>query len=288
MKWFKHMSNSRRDPFIQELEMKFQNGYGLWFKLIEIMAENEAQKKGGELTVHVSVMCRELTAKRSTVTSLLSTCELAGRLTHSFEGQKVTIKMPKLLDIKDNYTKDLQGPCKKLVPHIEEIRRDKEENKRGNPPPLLETDFGKPAEADKGKASPALNPAPSAPPPSVIRVPELIAQAWNRTFEGVCPMVSLPLSQERVNLVTSRLGRYPPNPDFWETLFKKIRNDERLWRWKDGRTVHFNWIFGSDSRVEELIEGLNAPVSVNGGRRAVGQGKIGGGKYAALDGRLSQ
>lgn len=124
-------------------------------------------------------------------------------------------------------------------------------------------------------------------PPSVTRIPELIAKAWNRTLgaDGVCPKVVLPLTHDRSTLVHARTTRYPPDPGWWESLFLKIRKNETLWRWKDGRTMTFNWLMDADKRIAEMLESSEAPAveSKSVTRRKAGQKS---GRYAHLTGEV--
>lgn len=133
------MTNSRRTPFIQELEMRFTHGYAMWFKLIEVMAENGAEKNGGKLEIHSAILRKELNSSLTIVHQFLTFCSTIGQLSVNFSEKKFIIEMPNLLDLKDNYTKDLQVTCKKLAPYIEEIRLEEEnirEEKKSPIPPL--------------------------------------------------------------------------------------------------------------------------------------------------------
>ena len=135
MKWFKHMTDSLDDPFIQSLIDEFGHaGYVAWFGLIEIICKENGTKITGQLSINPKYLERKLRLRCSTLARLFLRCSSIGKLSVDFQKDLWIFQFNKILDIKDNYTKDLQASCKKLsnykeVDVEEEAEADKEEEK---------------------------------------------------------------------------------------------------------------------------------------------------------------
>ena len=137
MKWFKHFSNSRRDIFIQELMAEFgHKGYAVWFMLIEIIAEDSNRDLSGHITISEKLLAKELGLKSVGLRNILSFCHEQTKFSVTYENNKVIINFPKIKDIKDNYTKDLQATNKRLAPYKDKDK-DKEEEKIREPASLV-------------------------------------------------------------------------------------------------------------------------------------------------------
>lgn len=106
MKWFKHMSDASDDAFIEELEDKFGwEGYGRWWKLLEIIAR--AMDKNNEpFAIHSWVKWSLfLKGKRNKVSLFLVALQDQGKITLEQNGDILKITCPKLLELRDEYTK---------------------------------------------------------------------------------------------------------------------------------------------------------------------------------------
>ena len=126
MKWFKHMTDSLDDPFIHELMDNFSHlGYAVWFGLIEIIAKENKNSITGNLSVSPTYLRRKLRTSPTKLREVLDFCQTHLRLTVNFSEKNWEITFPKIAKIKDNYTKDLQAPCKKLS--IEEEEEEEKE-----------------------------------------------------------------------------------------------------------------------------------------------------------------
>ena len=123
MKWFKHLSNSRRDIFIQELMAEHGHaGYAVWFMIIEIIAEDSGRELTGIIDINQQLLANELRIKRKRLENILSFCQEHNKFLVTFHEKKVRIEFPKILEIKDNYQKDLQATSKKLAPNLEKTK----------------------------------------------------------------------------------------------------------------------------------------------------------------------
>ena len=131
MKWFKHMSDSLDDPFIVELMDRFGHlGYVAWFGLIEIISKESGNKVTGKLTINPAYLRRKLRTSRPKLRELFDFCQTFGKVSVTFSLEKWEFDFPKILEIKDNYTKDLQATGKKLSKHKEvEVEVEAEEEK---------------------------------------------------------------------------------------------------------------------------------------------------------------
>lgn len=129
MKWFKHFSDSLDDPFIQELMDKFgHQGYVAWFGIIEIIAKENGSKLTGKLEISPTYLKRKLRISSTKLQLLFNFCSTKGKLFFNFQKDLWVFEIPKILDLKDNYTKDLQETCKPPHTH-KEVEEEKEVEK---------------------------------------------------------------------------------------------------------------------------------------------------------------
>lgn len=130
MKWFKHYCNSLSDPFIQELIDEFSgNGYLAWFGLIELIGEDNGHILTGKLEVKPSFLKRKLHISTSKLEVIYRFCEGKGKVSLNFSEVYWKFSMPKIVEIKDNYTKDLQETCNTLSNHKEGEKEGEKEGK---------------------------------------------------------------------------------------------------------------------------------------------------------------
>lgn len=191
MRWFKHYTDSLDDPFIQELMDEFSHlGYVIFFGIIEIIAKENKNEVTGTVSISPTYLGRKLRTTPRKVREVLEFCQEHGRLSVNFTPAKVRqlsgntpttvgqssdncqtnarqssnnrqkkweIHFPKIAEIKDNYTKDLQGSCKKLSKHKE---KEKEEEKEKEKEKALKTSASSSAKADSppepGDSTPAI------------------------------------------------------------------------------------------------------------------------------------
>lgn len=144
MKWFKHHTDSLDDPFIVALMDKFgHTGYVAWFGLIEIIAKENGNEVTGKLSVSPIYLRRKLRTSLAKLQQVFDFCQTSARLSVTFCPERWDFHFPKIAEIKDNYTKDLQGAGKKPSNHKEvekEEEKEKKKRKKKAPPPSQMSD----------------------------------------------------------------------------------------------------------------------------------------------------
>jgi hypothetical protein len=141
MKWFKHFSDALDDPFIQELLDEFKHsGYVAWFGLLEIIANENGNNLTGKLSIKPKYLKRKMRISTTKLEEIYNFCasfvdekceksERKVKLLFNKSGEKWFFDCPKLLELKDNYLKDLQASGKKPSKHKEAEGRAKKERK---------------------------------------------------------------------------------------------------------------------------------------------------------------
>ncbi len=113
MKWFKHQSTARNDERIARLEDKAGlEGYGFYFKMLELVAENVDSSDRCEVTYSISRWGRQTNITTKKFLFLAQCCADVGLMLIQRVGDDMTIKIPNLLKYRDNHTKNLQAACK--------------------------------------------------------------------------------------------------------------------------------------------------------------------------------
>ena len=149
MKWYKHHTDSLSDPFIEELMDKFSHsGYVAWFGLIEIICKENGNNLTGNLDITPTYLKRKLRISPTKLQQIFGFCSTNGKLLFDFSKEKWHFQFPKIAEIKDNYTKDLQVASKKLSKQKEKEKEnekekevDEKKNKKKQPKTSLLKDF---------------------------------------------------------------------------------------------------------------------------------------------------
>lgn len=130
MKWFKHHTDSLDDPFIQALMDRFRHlGYVAYFGLIEIIAREYGKDAScKKFSFESAYLRRKLRSSETKLREVYEYCQTVGKLSVTFSEKEWEFEFPKIVEIKDNYTKDLQGAGKK-VSLDKEVEVEKEEEK---------------------------------------------------------------------------------------------------------------------------------------------------------------
>ena len=102
-------------------------GYVIWFGLIEIIAKENKNNLTGKVSISPTYLGRKFRTSPTKVRQVLDFCRTNDRLLFNTDGKKWEIDFPKILEIKDNYIKDLQVSCKKLSIDID-IEKDIEKD----------------------------------------------------------------------------------------------------------------------------------------------------------------
>lgn len=127
MKWFRHISNASDNDFIEGLEDEFGlAGYARWFKLLEVIAigMDKTDKCHAEHTV--DKWCGYLKAKRKIMVSFLFHCENKMKIKQEQNGNIIKITCPKLLELRDDYTRK-SGHCTESLRTVEAEADNKKE-----------------------------------------------------------------------------------------------------------------------------------------------------------------
>lgn len=113
MKWFKHQSGARNDEKISRLEDRAGlEGYGFYFKMLEIVAEIMDSTDKHEVTYSMSRWGRQTNITTKKFLTLVQCCADVGLMLVQRGGDDITVRIPNILKHRDNHTKNLQATCK--------------------------------------------------------------------------------------------------------------------------------------------------------------------------------
>ena len=127
MKWYKHVSDSLDDPFIFDLMTEFKSdGYVVFFGIIEIYSREFSKENGWKLVVSLSYLHQKLRVSPSKVKKILSKIH---KWEIDFEGNKVSIFIPKFTELLDEWTARKLGSKSGVTPEILKRNTDKELDK---------------------------------------------------------------------------------------------------------------------------------------------------------------
>ncbi len=118
MRWFKHYTDASDDEFIAGLEEKFGlEGYARWWKLLETVGA-QFKKDGPPAAEYPWIIWQsKLRGKRNKLETFLVHLENKQRINRKLTGNVMEIKIPKLLEIRDEYSKKSgQTPDKLRTP----------------------------------------------------------------------------------------------------------------------------------------------------------------------------
>jgi hypothetical protein len=90
-----------------------------FFGLIEIIAKENGHKVTGDLEISPAYLKRKLRISQTKLKQIFGFCSTKGKLFSDFSKEKWKFNFPKIAELKDNYTKDLQVTGKKLSKHKE-------------------------------------------------------------------------------------------------------------------------------------------------------------------------
>lgn len=133
MKWFKHYSDASLDNKICSLEDEFGYvGYGVYWKIIEICAMQWDGKSDTTFSINRKKMKSLLNINYMKTESILSLCSVLKLFNVVITEKSYEINIPKLLDIKDNHTRNLQVSGNKVTENLplEQNRTDKNNNNK--------------------------------------------------------------------------------------------------------------------------------------------------------------
>ena len=205
MKWFKHQSNARNDERLAHLEDKCGlEGYGFYFKMLEIVAEVIDQSDKHEVIYSMSRWGRQVNVTSKKFLFLSQCCADVGLMLVQRDADNITIKIPNLLKYRDNHTKNLQATSKQEL----ETETDKEADK----------EVEKPTPKPTAKASAEILPIPDL-------VSEELWSAYLDVRKGLKAKNTLPAIRALINQLKKLTGE---GNDPAEVVNQSIRSS-----WKD-------------------------------------------------------
>jgi hypothetical protein len=131
MKWFKHETTARHSEKLSALEQKTGlEGYGFYFKTLEIVAGLMDESDRHEAEFSPTSWARQANISTKKWLYLVQCCADVGLMSVQRGADVVSVKIPKLLKRRDNYTKNLQVRSdennKNVSLEVEEIRSRKD------------------------------------------------------------------------------------------------------------------------------------------------------------------
>lgn len=135
MKWFRHMSAASDDEFISGIEDEFGwEGYGRWWKLLEIIAKQMDETDRCYAEYSWVKWQSSLKGKRNKLETFLVHCQNKRKIKLEQTENVLKIICPKLLELRDNYTKDLQAS--EEVTSKQEVDVEEDNKVSGEEPPI--------------------------------------------------------------------------------------------------------------------------------------------------------
>ena len=133
MKWFKHFADANRDQKLIEIKAKF----GLWgiaayWYILERISDRMPYDKNPSTTCMFSwpELMGYLLARRKLITSYLLAIDYLNLCKVCIKKEIIIISCPKLLILKDNALKNLQGACKKLANNLPQEEEEEVEEEK--------------------------------------------------------------------------------------------------------------------------------------------------------------
>jgi Domain of unknown function (DUF4373) len=114
MRWFKHMTAANADDKLIIVRAKYGMwGIGVYWTILEMVARQmKKDSPEPEAALLISDLCSFFGCKRNKLVSFLKCLRNQSGIKLTLDGNIAIINIPKLLEIKDNYQKDLEGSTK--------------------------------------------------------------------------------------------------------------------------------------------------------------------------------
>lgn len=146
MRWHKKMCDHLDDPFIQELLYEFKgDGYLVYFGTISLICkENKYDNLTGKASFHGRFLKEKFHISVTKLQQIYDFCQTKGKLLFNFSEKNFEFDFPKILEIKDNQSKNWPARGKNLAPkkkkeEVEvEVEVDKSLSQEKSDPPVKE------------------------------------------------------------------------------------------------------------------------------------------------------
>jgi len=224
MKWFKHDTDCDRSEGLACLLAGLGwEGYGKWFRLLEIVASKMDETDRCSISYPLWWYCDQFKTSPRKTWDFLKTCEKLLKIsvetsqelernlneTQSklqqnsslFRKELIKIEIPNLLKKRDNHTKNLQVACKKLAPRYKSKDKDKDK------------DMSNPENGITYQA---------------------IVDLYHEILHELPSVVKLTTKRQsylkaRLNSnITSKGGRHVKTLEFWKAYFTRVRDSDFL------------------------------------------------------------
>lgn len=106
MRWFKHLTEASHDEKLADVLAEHGlEGYGFWWLLVETVALQMNKTERCELEYSIAIWSRKLYASRKKTVELLQVFSEKNLVFLESSGEKISVKIPKLLKLRDEYSK---------------------------------------------------------------------------------------------------------------------------------------------------------------------------------------
>jgi len=118
MRWIKHLSSARNDPVMKLLLAEFGfEGYGLYWNILEIIAENLDYRNTTSATMTAKQWCNSVKISPKKFQKILVFCSENNCFSFKNNQKLITINCPKLVKYRDEYSRK-QGKKSGQAPDI--------------------------------------------------------------------------------------------------------------------------------------------------------------------------
>lgn len=106
MRWVKHLTSSRQDEKLARLIAAHGlAAYGLWWAVVEVVAERVERDSQPTVTYPVSVWSHRLSLRGSHIRSAMAKLVVSGLVTTEWNRSELTVTIPNLLKYRDEYSR---------------------------------------------------------------------------------------------------------------------------------------------------------------------------------------
>ena len=259
MKWFKHLTDASDDEFIAALEDQFGlDGYARWWKLLEAVGA-QMKKSGRPIASYPwPVWQTKLKGKRNKLETFLEHLENQRRINRKVTGNILEIEIPKLLQIKDEYSRKSGHAPDKVPPRGKSTETETETDKKEGevlkdpPPPIKSQEIQKPKTGGNGNGNEHKSPEEMAQSYKRGEVEKFIKHAEKAHQEARgSPLV---IDEERDCAIVSRL-----------VAVKGLSADVLCRCWDEFLRIESGWIAGKPrtiklfhGQIQDLLERTRA------------------------------
>jgi hypothetical protein len=123
MLWFKMKTDNLEDPFIYDLISHHgANGYMVYFGVVSLICRENGKECTGKADFSQTYLCQKLRLRWPTVERVLAFCQAEGKLTFNKVENKLAFDLPKIKDIRDEYSRK-SGHKQEVVRHKKEEKK---------------------------------------------------------------------------------------------------------------------------------------------------------------------